>query len=99
MVSAVQVDVHPPILPACSLATSAAVAAAAAAAAVQTSIQTLRPRVSGYLNLWSRAYPGPGFSGEAAPFVSESIDDIDDIVLLCVLLCAFPVRPYICTVL
>ncbi|WIA18832.1 hypothetical protein OEZ85_003511 [Tetradesmus obliquus] len=30
---------------------------------VTTSIQTLRPRVSGYLNLWSKAYPGPGFSG------------------------------------
>lgn len=31
--------------------------------AVQTSIQTLKPRVSGYLNLWSKPYPGPGFSG------------------------------------
>ncbi|KAF6250697.1 hypothetical protein COO60DRAFT_1629462 [Scenedesmus sp. NREL 46B-D3] len=30
---------------------------------VTTNIQTLRPRVSGYLKLWSKAYPGPGFSG------------------------------------
>lgn len=41
--------------------------AAAAAADVQTSIQTLRPKVSGYLNLWSKNFPGPGFSGGVPP--------------------------------